>query len=166
MDFDRDAENKLSYRRMQVKVRENMFLNEDLTYPLWTTKTGWHMPSMAWRESDIRHLGVGISVYFKLLKFLTILFLWFTFLSIPSYVFYYSGSEQGSSHSGFEFALSALSLGNLGHSQAACNYGALRNDTQVAQVYLDCPYGKISNLLQFGLSIPDTRIEKSKCPAD
>jgi hypothetical protein len=116
MDFERDAENKLSHRRMLGKVRENMVLNEDSAYPLWSTKIGWHLPFEAWRESDIRHLGVGISVYFKLLKFLIVLFLWFTFLSIPSYVFYSSGSEKGPSQNGFEFALSALSLGNLGYS--------------------------------------------------
>jgi len=93
MDFERDAENKLSYRRMIVKVNEKMLRIEEQTYPLWSTKTGWHMPFETWRESDIRHLGVGISVYFKLLKFLTIMFLWFTVLSIPAYVFYYSGTE-------------------------------------------------------------------------
>ena len=55
---------------------------------------GWHMPFEKWRESDIRQLGVGISVYFKLLKFLSVLFLWFSILSIPAYIFYYSGSDQ------------------------------------------------------------------------
>jgi hypothetical protein len=116
MNFERDAENKLSVKRLEVKVRENMLLNEDAPYPLWSTKIGWHLPFETWRESDIRHLGVGISVYFKLLKFLIVLFLWFIFLSIPSYIFYASGSEKGPTQNGFEFALSALSLGNLGYS--------------------------------------------------
>jgi hypothetical protein len=29
MDFERDAENMLSYKRMQVKVKENLFTLED-----------------------------------------------------------------------------------------------------------------------------------------
>jgi hypothetical protein len=45
------------------------------------------------RDSDIRHLGVGISVYFKFLKFMMILFLWFTFLSLPAYFLYYTGNQ-------------------------------------------------------------------------
>ena len=94
VQYERDAENNLSYKRMQAIVNDKMLMIENQTYPLWGTKTGFHMPFESWRESDIRHLGVGISVYFKLLKFLIVLFLWFSFLSIPAYVFYYSGSEQ------------------------------------------------------------------------
>lgn len=80
---------------MKVKVKENLLmLDNKTTYPLWATRTGWHIVSEKWRESDIRHLGVGISVYFKLLKFLSLLFAWFTLLSIPAYVFYSSGNGE------------------------------------------------------------------------
>jgi len=33
-------------------------------------------------------------------------------------------------------------------------------------VYLDCPYGKMSDLLQFGLSLPDPKTEETVCPED
>jgi hypothetical protein len=33
-------------------------------------------------------------------------------------------------------------------------------------VYLDCPYGKMSDLLQFGLSLPDPKTEETLCPED
>jgi hypothetical protein len=34
-------------------------------------------------------MGVGVSVYFKFLKFMMALFLWFTLLSLPAYFLYY-----------------------------------------------------------------------------
>lgn len=33
-------------------------------------------------------------------------------------------------------------------------------------MYLDCPYGKMSDLLQFGLSLPDPKTEETVCPED
>jgi len=41
------------------------------------------------RKSDIRGMGVGVSVYFKFLKFMMALFLWFTLLSLPAYFLYF-----------------------------------------------------------------------------
>ncbi len=66
---------------------------------LFTTTTGWHWCSKNARKSGIRNLGVGISVYFKLLKFMMILFLWFTFLSIPAYFFYITGNSSDNKNS-------------------------------------------------------------------
>ena len=33
-------------------------------------------------------------------------------------------------------------------------------------MYLDCPYGKMSDLLQFGLSMPDPKTDETVCPED
>lgn len=33
-------------------------------------------------------------------------------------------------------------------------------------MYLDCPYGKMSELLQFGLSMPDPNTDETICPED
>ena len=55
------------------------------------TKTGWHCLCKSLRHSDLKELGVGVVVYFKMLKFLMCLFAWFIILSIPAYFFYYSG---------------------------------------------------------------------------
>jgi hypothetical protein len=53
------------------------------------TSFGWHCCCKSMRKSDIRGMGVGVSVYFKFLKFMMALFLWFTILSIPAYYLYY-----------------------------------------------------------------------------
>jgi len=90
-------------------------------YPLFGTKTGWHCCSKSMRESDLRQLGVGITVYFKLLKFLMLLFLWFSFLSIPSYFFYYTSNPRNDEALGnFQMALTVFSLGNLGQCKLRC----------------------------------------------
>jgi len=77
-------------------------------------KTGWHCACKRMRESDFREMGVGISVYFKFLKFMMLLFLWFTVLSIPAYFFYYTGNQTPVQKKDLNYALSALTLGNIG----------------------------------------------------
>jgi hypothetical protein len=59
-------------------------------------------------------MGVGISVYFKFLKFMIIMFTWFTLLSLPAYVFYITGNQSGVQEKNLKWALSAPTLGNIG----------------------------------------------------
>lgn len=40
-------------------------------------------------RSDLEELGLGITLYFKMLKFLIFLFAWFSFLSAPALFYYY-----------------------------------------------------------------------------
>jgi hypothetical protein len=94
-----DAENDLSYTDMMktIEIKQPRRIVDGKVVPhSWCgSKTGWHCGCKSARKSDIRDMGVGISVYFKMLKFLMILFLWFTFLSIPAYIFYSTGNEAG-----------------------------------------------------------------------
>ncbi len=92
MKFKRDADNHLSLERLQSNYYERHMTINKSSYPLFSTNTGWHCRGKKWRKSDIRELGVGISIYFKFLKFMMCLFLWFTFLSLPAYFFYFNGS--------------------------------------------------------------------------
>jgi hypothetical protein len=72
--YIRDASNGLSYSRMQQRVERahpRRIVNGNLEkYPIFGTRTGWHLPSKEWRHSDLKELGVGISLYFKFLKYL------------------------------------------------------------------------------------------------
>lgn len=91
-----DAENGLSYTKM-IKVVEprhpRHLVNGRLQpHKYGETKFGWHCACRSWRKSDIEYMGVGITAYFKLLKFMTILFLWFSILSVPAFMFYISGN--------------------------------------------------------------------------
>ncbi|CDW82912.1 UNKNOWN [Stylonychia lemnae] len=89
------------------------------------SKTGWHCCGC--KHSDLGEMGVGVTVYFKMLKFLMILFLWFFLLSLPSFLFYYSGNQISTEKLTLKHIITAFSLGNIGQASNACNYG-------------DCPY--------------------------
>jgi hypothetical protein len=66
-------------------------------------------------KSDLSDLGVGIVVYFKMLKFLTWLFMWFAFINIPTYFFYYKGNETDiNNDASLKYFMSVFTLGNIG----------------------------------------------------
>lgn len=93
-----DADNGLSYTDM-IKVVEArhprvMKNGKSSSHSCCTSQFGWHCMCRSWRKSDIQDLGVGISAYFKILKFMTVLFLWFSFLSIPAFLFYTTGNRS------------------------------------------------------------------------
>lgn len=50
------------------------------------------------------------------------MFFWMTFLSLPAMAFYVSGNK--SIPSDLKGAITAISLGNIGSSNEACNFGA------------------------------------------
>jgi hypothetical protein len=56
------------------------------------TDTGSHIINK--KPSEIGYLGLGISLYFKMLKFLIVLFLLLTFINIPMYYFYCSANSS------------------------------------------------------------------------
>lgn len=113
-----DAENDLSYTEMLKTVERKQprrLVDGKLVPHSWCgSRTGWHCGCKSARKSDIRDMGVGISVYFKLLKFLMALFLWFTILSIPAYLLFSNGNEAGVQDTSVQYLLSSLSLGNIG----------------------------------------------------
>ena len=114
-----DADNNLSCAKMLHVVsvrhpRKVLATGERVTHSWCFTRTGYHCFCKSWRRSDIRDMGVGISVYFKFLKFMMLLFLWFSFLSIPAYFFYLSGNQSGVPDTTIKYALSAPTLGNIG----------------------------------------------------
>ena len=61
--------------------------------------------------NNLDKLGKAVSIYFKLLKSLIVLFILFAFMSIPLYIIYSAG-EVNMSQPFHTF--SQLSLGNLG----------------------------------------------------
>ena len=81
----------------------------------WYSQMGMHCCCKRLRQSQFRDMGVGITAYFKFLTFMMFMFLWFSFLSIPAYVLYSSGNQSDNfQKSSFKYALSALTLGNIG----------------------------------------------------
>ena len=114
MNFKRNADNFLSFERLKSNYYDRHLTMNQKLYPFCSTRTGWHCSCPKFRQSDIRELGVGVSVYFKFLKFMMCLFLWFTFLSLPAYFFYFNGTQSDKFNSKFQYVLSAFTVGNLG----------------------------------------------------
>lgn len=83
-----------------------------------STKTGWFVPFCGekYRNSDLgEELGVGMSIYFKQLKYMACMFLFFTILSIPSFMLFYQGNESTNGNIYDSKSLfSTFTLGNLG----------------------------------------------------
>jgi len=58
--------------------------------------------------------GVGIALYFQFIKSLIWYFFIATLLSVPAYIFYYSGNSSGIQTSNVKNFLTAFTLGNIG----------------------------------------------------
>ena len=113
-----DASNGLSYSKMKDAVGKRhprRLKNGKLRkFSVCSAKTGWHCCWKSWRQSDLQTMGVGLSNYFKMLKFFMVLFLWFAFLSVPAYFLYFSGNISKDQRLSANYVLSAFSLGNIG----------------------------------------------------
>lgn len=102
VDWPADAEpnprlaQALSYTRMVNEINHlepraytsTGFIEQ---HPVWKTETGWHSTNKGWRRTQLEQLGIGVGLYFKMLKYFSVLFLVFFILSIPSMLIYGSG---------------------------------------------------------------------------
>lgn len=69
-----------------------------------------------------KELGTGVTVYFKLLRYLGLMFLLFTALSVPTYIICGSNGESNTqkTKAGLGNILSSFSIGNVGSSNLDC----------------------------------------------
>ena len=119
---------KCLYDRDQKQVRKVLEDGTRVPRPYCRTRTGWHIPfgrtpccknrkcCIEAQKSDFEEYGVGISLYFKYLKTMTIFFFLLTLLNIPALVVYTTaGVEAEASIHIFNFlsVLSTVSVGNL-----------------------------------------------------
>ena len=109
------VENKNGQKRITYEHEEF----ESHKYPLCSTKTG-SFPCLCCcrsRKSDFAdELGLGISLYFKQLKFFIMMMFVCTLLSLPAYLFYWSVNKSESSliYEDPKSFFSTFTLGNLG----------------------------------------------------
>eukprot|EP00347_Sterkiella_histriomuscorum_P019608 403340984 len=168
--FSKDASHGLSYEKMVYsvdKTHPRITIKDQTTlktryekHPFCKTKTGWNCCCRSQRHTDFAQYGSGIALYFQFLKHITLVLFIMSVLSIPSYIFYYSGNtaEDGKSTS-VKYVLAALSLGNIGQSDFACN------SAQMAQgkISLYCAYGTLDTVSMFGQSLSNST---SSCKND
>jgi hypothetical protein len=91
-------------------------------------------------------------LYFQFLKYIALILFFASLLSIPSYIFYYSGNSSALQQMNAKSILTAFSLGNIGQSQYACNSGQYNNKSQ-ANITLFCSFGTLDSITIFGQSL-------------
>ena len=62
-------------------------------FSFFKSSMGSHCFKKSWRESEFKEQGVGLVFYFKFQKYLSIVFLCLSILSIPSYLLYSQGGN-------------------------------------------------------------------------
>jgi hypothetical protein len=94
-------------------------------------------------------LGVGVSLYFKLLKAILLLIGICTVMSMPLYYFYSCGKLYEQASSLAERTVTYFSLGNIGESSVRCTKGNIRYEDDLS---LFCPADtSIAYMKDFGI---------------
>ena len=117
-------------------------------HPICKTNLGFHdCCSRERRRSDFDEYGVGTVLYFQFLKYMGCLFLAMAFLSIPSMLFFFYGTEL--TDYSLTKIVTAASLGNLGSSSPVCKFGTF-DETDKVQIELSCAFGELYAIEHFG----------------
>jgi len=121
--------------------------------------TGIFSPRAGEPNANLASLGRAVAMYFKFLKSLVVLMLFFVLLCVPLYVLYGAGEVQTEMTS----YLTTLTLGNLGDTSFLCAQQDLRAQQTMA---LECPEGALLyHLEEFGIQNQnETLNENVTCP--
>lgn len=93
--------------------------------------------------------GVGIMVYFRLLKAFACMFLMFTLVSLPPLIMYAAGTDDADGTFNSKNTFSQFSLGNLGGSSKTCAVGDVGATGELGEATLLCQFGTFTNFLAF-----------------
>jgi len=130
--FEKNASHGLSLEKLEYNLNKKhpRVLQRDestkkisfILHPLCGTDTGIHLCCKSQRKTELAPYGVGIALYFQFLKHMIYTFFLLTLLSVPSYIFFFSGNSSGvAALDNIKNTLTAFSLGNIGQSAYACN---------------------------------------------
>lgn len=155
---------------------------EKLNVSSYNMHVGMHLPSACCdgkpgchANSMFAKFGVGTSLYFKYLKFMCIMFLVMSLLSVPSMIFWYNGTNYDYDAKDTLLSLSEinffyfLSMGSWGGSAYMCE-----TLTEGQRFNLECSKGTIQKIkLHYGepggyCSCPTTQqpLSSGDCPSD
>lgn len=161
----RDASNGLSYTRMKKRVEmahpRRLINGQYIEYPVCGTSTGWHHPNKKYRESGFKELGVGVSLYFKFLKYLVCIFLVAGIFSLPAIILFINASTGNfSTNPSLETALTTTTIGNMGTVTTSC----YKMTNLVSTATFFCSYGRLTEVDEVGTE--DTTSSYSNCQSD
>lgn len=112
--------------------------------------------------NSFEELGIGVSLYFKILKRMTIFFFVASILSSPLAFIYSRGEVAENSSNSLAKIFSRWTLGNLGDDQVKCYQTDVTNFNSIQ---LWCPAGsKIDKITTFGLQAYSLKEGNYSCP--
>lgn len=84
-------------------------------YEVCKSNTGWSISKRQCRHSDLKDMGSGVTLYFKFTKYLILLYLFLSVITVPHVVFYiYGGTEDYNKSKTITSFFGLTTLGNLG----------------------------------------------------
>lgn len=90
-------------------------VSENKRYSICCTSMGHFSCRVKPNQSRVEQsMGLGMSIYFKQMKALTMLFFFFSFIQIPAFILYYFGGNANDVTSDSKIFFSMFTLGNLG----------------------------------------------------
>jgi hypothetical protein len=101
---------------------------------------GRHSIRQKTRDSEFDSLGVGVTLYFKLVKYLICLLCFVTLMTLPSFIFNCLGEARKPTDANIFYGLSITTLGNQGEVKHACS--SLQNNTGS----IVCSYGTLNTI--------------------
>lgn len=106
-------------------------------------------------------LGLGVTLYFKMIKVMIFLLILASLLSLPALIAFNSGNEAQTAQ-GLDKIFGAFSLGNIGQNKDMCLFQDINNcDT----IHIHCPKGtRLRQLRAFGIQNKTDPDWKNKCP--
>lgn len=111
------------------------------------------------RRSDFARLGVGVSLYFKFIKYAIWIFMIMSILSIPALTFFIGSSrDTENTNVGIYTALASTTLGNLGSSRSSCTSTEGLATPGTSESTFICSYGELREIELFGV-----KNEESSC---
>lgn len=114
-------------------------------YSILCSHTGFHFCCRCARRTHFKDFGVGVSLYFKFLKYMIMIFTLVSILNVPAFTFFIGANTADSS-------TARTTLGNLGSSQMSCGSLSSLNSS----IFFSCSYGTLKQLGVFGMAIKES----------
>ena len=120
--------------------------DERKKYPICETRTGYNCKSKHCRVTGLKEMGPGITIYFKYVKYMTVLFLIMSFVTLPHLVFFVgAGTKEYQRSKTISSFFGITTLGNLGAAERFCSNGS---NTETVGLY--CKSGNLESIYILG----------------
>ncbi|CAI2368473.1 unnamed protein product [Moneuplotes crassus] len=141
------TQNGLDYAAMKDRItRHHPYAeigDKKVKYPICKTRTGWSSIFERLRITDLKDLGVGVSLYFKFTKYLMVIYLLMIFITLPNLIFYIlGGTQEFENGTSIKTLFGLTTLGNLGSAETMCD----STNSFSSEVYLFCRSGTLDKV--------------------